>query len=212
MRLVRLTVRILGLFLTCTTLTAHPGDNSYWLIEVGDHIIRSSILLPDHLLIDFFSSELDQNKDGIMDQQELLRSGDEITATLRNHVVLEAEPALERTRADEFFLESGGFLEVVSTYSRPPETQRLKMVSLLNRLGSGSHTTLCRVIGGMPVRFTLEETRHSAEVELAAVKAAAGQQVSQLSDWRDALRPAVYTLLFLLVLGLVILGLRTRLG
>ena len=212
MRFVQLTLRILGLFLTCTTLTAHPGDSSYWLIEVGDHIIRSSILLPDHLLIDIFSPELDQNKDGIMDQYELVGSGDEITATLRNHLVLEARPTLERIQADELFLESGGFLEVVSTFSQPPATQRLKVVSLLNRLGTNSHTTLCRIIGGVPERFTLEASRNSAEIELAAAEATAGGKESQLSAWRNLLRPAVYTLLFLLLLGLVILGLRTRLG
>lgn len=206
MRLTQLIVRFLGLFLTSATLTAHPGDSSYWLIEVGDHVIRSSILLPDHLLIEFLSPELDQNQDGIMDPQELVRSGDEITATLRNHLSLETKPALERTRADELYLESGGFLEVVSTYFRPPETERMKVLSLLSRLGGDGHTTLCRVIGGVPERFTLEVQRNSAEIELAAID---GQEASQLSGWRDSLRPAVYTLL-LLALVLLVLSLRTR--
>ena len=76
------------------------------------------------------------------------------------------------------------------------------------RLGGDGHKTLCRVIGGVPERFTLEAQRNSAEIELAAIER---QEVSQLSGWRDSLRPAVYTLL-LLALGLVILGLRMRLG
>ena len=210
MRLAQLIVRFLGFFLTCATLTAHPGDSSYWLIEVGDHVIRSSILLPDHLLIDFFSPKMDQNEDGIMDPQELVRSGDEIISTLRNHLGLEAETTLARARADELFLEPGGFLEVVTTYTRPPETQRLKVFSLLSRLGGEGHMTLCRVTGGVPERLTLEATRNSAEIELAAIRTTEGLEASQSSGWRDSLRPAVYTLIFLLVLGLVVLSSRTR--
>jgi hypothetical protein len=205
-RFLQLTVQIAALVLACSPLTAHPGESSYWLIEAEGQVIKSRVLIPYSSLIHF--PGLDQNADGVVVGKEVIASKDGISALLREHLVLQAVPALERTQAEEFSLESSGFLEVVTSYRRPLALKSLKLRSSFHRLAGNDHPILCRVVRGTPERFILDGQMNSVEIELAVVEATRGQTESRPSGLLDSLSPEACILILLLVSGLLALLLR----
>jgi hypothetical protein len=187
----------------CTPLNAHPGDNGYWLIEVGSTEVRSRVLLPDHVLMHL----LGPNQDGDRDPHppDLMSSRDEIAAILSDHLRLKSQPALVQNGSSVLRQEPGGFLELVTVYGRPAGTRKLTAAYSLQELYGGASSILCRVIGGKPESFMLDSRTAIVEIKLSA-PGMTGR--ASESSWMLSGYAMGYGLLFLSVLGLAFLCLK----
>ncbi len=188
----------------CSTVTAHPGDNGFWLIEINGDEITSRVLLPDHLLIHLM--ELDGTEGRDWNPENLDESKDELLLIIREHLRLTGEQSLSLSSSSEFHREPGGFLEFVDRYTRVPGMWKLTAASSLQGPLGEQVTILCRVVGGKPESFILDGPEAAIDVTLPLSRISPGSEGLPSRDFRTI---AFCGLLFLVVLTSAIFVLRT---
>ena len=153
------------LFFSAAQLHAHQGSVGYWSIQVEPPQIRSTIRIS---ILDLnFLPELDANRDGVLEYEEVSARREDIQSRLLETFRIRSGERSPETRVEAFRILDSGELELSVDHRFQESPGDLQLESTFHKLTDDRHQTFCQVnMGGELTQYVLDVGRPVERIEV----------------------------------------------